>query len=632
MVSHRAVRRLFSRLVNLVVLATVVGCVAGEEPSRDLSVKERPEAPEVPSEFRRTPRFTNLVLIVVDTLRSDHLPSYGYRRMTAPFLARLASEGIQAQGYSVSSWTRTSVATLLTGAYPQRHQTTTRADSLPSSLDYLPALLKEQGYETAGYAANATVGERFGFARGYDDFRNHRGDKHNYPPAAEVTAIAAGLLRNLRSPFFLYAHYLDPHDPYSPARPFGGELGEAETYPQPEDVLKGRLEATRAVIQNLIDQYDGTILETDRAIEDLFGALSDSGHLSDTLVVVTADHGEEFLEHGGLIHGRTLYQEVLRVPFIVWGDGLTPRQTPQAFHQVDFLPTVLEALGRLVPEGVDGRGRWQELVRGSLEEPGEMLFLLDLAGDAALAINRGSYKLIHQVRRPTNLLFDLENDTDEQTNLSAEAQLRSDLLHQLVARHNQLGKERTGRSVTTLDDRTRRQLSALGYMEVDTPQRELEARQIPRQLVIHDTRVAGLFAGAKRRDLARLVNLGRPSRQLLSGWLGQDPTGRWSGPSASFVLPLSPTSTTISFKGRSTPGRAEVRCVVRLNEQELGEFLVEPGAFEVALEIPPEARNDPLGYFELLIEPAMRLGPRKLFGLISSGPEVGLYWSEIGLR
>ncbi len=196
---------------------------------------------------REPPRFTNLVLIVIDTLRSDHLASYGYDRATAPFLDRLAREGIQLQGVAASSWTKPAVATLLTGLHPQRHRANTSADRLAPSLPFLPEILQRHGFSTVGYTANWFTGPSFGFDRGFDTFlevwppeplragmyRNPASpDK---PHATWATDSALELARDLEPPFFLSVHYLDPHDPYTPAAAWGDESASAGDFVQPAD-------------------------------------------------------------------------------------------------------------------------------------------------------------------------------------------------------------------------------------------------------------------------------------------------------------------------------------------------------------------------------------------------------------
>ncbi len=440
------------------------------------------------------PSYRNLVIIMIDTLRSDHLPSYGYERDTAPFLAELAAEGIQVQGYSASSWTKPSIATLMTGLHPQRHQAISRSDKLPEGLDFLPQLLDNQGFVTAAFISNRNASRPFGFHRGYDAFDQTSGGKK---PAARVTDRALGQLDAAREaegdgPVFLYVHYTDPHDPYRPRRPWGAE---EDVKPlrrmQPQRLLRRNHPLNDETLQYLINAYDGEIREMDVEIRRLFDELDARGLLDDTLVVVTADHGEEFGEHGMLTHGITLYEEVLRVPFVLWArDGLPSYQSPDRFHQVDFLPTVLDAmqLDEPLPElggrhGLDGASRWTELLAGTPPndeaEGGTYYFHMDLDERGLLASTQWPRKLIHRWRAPHDLSFDLELDPEERL---AQEPSNDDPLAALLRHHNRLGVLAAERQKTELDDETRGQLAALGYLELDTPDEELGQRVMPRQL------------------------------------------------------------------------------------------------------------------------------------------------------
>lgn len=426
------------------------------------------------------PRFDNLVVVMVDTLRSDHLPSYGYERDTAPYLARLADEGIQLQGYAVSSWTRPSIASLLTGLHPQRHQAISRSDRLPPEAPYLPEILSGDGVQTAAFISNLNVGRKWGFDRGFQGYDQANGVRKM--DGTRVTTRALNLARGLQPPYFLFVHYVDPHDPYRPRRPWGGER-PAQGYFQPR-ALQGRAEPpTPEELRQLRDQYDGEILEVDREIERLIRELRNRGLLERTLVVVTADHGEEFGEHGGLTHGHTLYEEVLKVPFVLWSEeGLPHRRSEEVFYQLDFAPTMLEALGRPVPDGMDGLPRWRETVAGRSQAERDLFFHLDLERRGILALTSSRLKLLHCNQPPFNRLTDLARDPGETGEpLSDEAAQRR-LLEQLIGHHNALAGNALERRTTDLDPGLRRSLAALGYLQVDTPQHELEARAIPPRL------------------------------------------------------------------------------------------------------------------------------------------------------
>lgn len=431
------------------------------------------------------PRYDNLVLVMIDTLRSDHLPSYGYERDTAPTLTRLADEGLQVQGHAASSWTKPSVATLLSGLQPQRHQAIGRADRLPDEVFYLPARLAGEGFSTAAFVGNRNVGRKFGFARGFARFEMTRATGKIDGP--RVTAEALELAGELEPPYFLYVHYVDPHDPYRPPRPFG-DTAPGSPYVQPRHVRDGRAPRNAESVRRMIDQYDGEILEVDAEVGKLLAGLAELGLDERTLVVVTSDHGEEFLEHGELTHGTGLHREVLEVPMILWSAdgrlGASPDSTAtrrRSFHQVDFAATALAALG-LEPAAGDGRGRWSELVAGGeLGETEDRFYHLDLDGRGALAVERWPRKLIHSAAAPHDRLFDLERDPLELSPILSDPEIPR-LRRRLVVEHNRLGALAARRQQQELDDETRRGLAALGYLQLDTPQAELAQRSLPSRL------------------------------------------------------------------------------------------------------------------------------------------------------
>lgn len=427
------------------------------------------------------PKFDNLVVVMVDTLRSDHLPGYGYERDTAPYLARLGDEGIQLQGYAVTSWTKPSVASLLTGLHPQRHQAISRSDRLPPEAPYLPEILSNRGFRTAAYIGNLNAGRKWGFDRGFQSYDQANGARKM--DGFRVTNRALDLARGLQPPYFFFVHYVDPHDPYRPRRPWGAEGRPAQGYFQPR-ALQGRAEpVTPEEMQQLRDQYDGEILEVDQEIERLLRELRNRGLLERTLVVVTADHGEEFGEHGGLTHGRTLHEEMLQVPFILWSEeGLPHRRSEEAFYQLDFAPTMLEALGHPVPDGMDGLPRWRETVNGRGQGDRDLFFHLDLEGNGILALTSSRLKLLHANRPPFNRLTDLARDPRESGEPLADPEAQRRLFERLIGHHNALAGKALERRTTDLDPSLRRNLAALGYLQVDTPQHELEARAIPPRL------------------------------------------------------------------------------------------------------------------------------------------------------
>jgi arylsulfatase A-like enzyme len=292
----------------------------------------------------------NVIVIVVDTLRADHLSSYGYERETSPFMDSLAAEGVRFENaISPSSWTQPSHASMLTGRYTYEHQ----AEILPLDDTYptIGEVLQSQGYRTGAFSANTLFfTRRQGFGRGFLRFE----DNYQTPPDAILNSSLYGYLfdyyglrkalnyegvptRRLASdinesaldwvgadskPFFLFINYFDAHDPYTPPEPYRSLYGQA-----PGGLINGFVERyhpelTPAQLQSEIDAYDGSINYVDDQIQALFAELESRGLLENSIVIVTADHGESLGEHGLLQHSASLYRQEIHVPLIVWGAGV----------------------------------------------------------------------------------------------------------------------------------------------------------------------------------------------------------------------------------------------------------------------------------------------------------------------
>jgi arylsulfatase A-like enzyme len=289
----------------------------------------------------------NVVFVVIDTLRADHLESYGYERETSPNLTALANQGIRfGKVLSQSSWTKTSMASLWTGVQPLNHGLLRFEDALPAEARMPAEILKEAGYRTAGVFRNGWVAPNFGFDQGFDMYlrprpgreRNQAQSKHPAGPVLEgtdedVLTSASEFLDTFgRQKFLLYLHFMDVHQyVYDEAAPAFGA--------------------------SYLDAYDQSIHWTDRIVSHLYGKLEEIGVLDRTLFVITADHGEAFREHGFEGHARNLFTEVAHVPWLI---GLPFRLeqgvvVEQPVSNVDVWPTLLDLLGLPPLEGIDGR-------------------------------------------------------------------------------------------------------------------------------------------------------------------------------------------------------------------------------------------------------------------------------------
>jgi len=302
----------------------------------------------------------NVILVVLETLRRDHLSLHGYPRKTSPFLEKLAEEAIVFDNaYSQSNWTRPSVATILTGLYPSEHRAITALDKLDDSFTLLPEVLRQHGYLTAAFCTGRVISDPiFNYDQGFDLFVDE--GKALFDTLRQ--SALAWLDANRRQPFFIYLHTFDPHAPYlAPGRlaelfdsEYDGRLKELK-------VLKPMILRTMGTLSErdreyVRARYDAEILYTDMVLERLIHDLEKRGLWDNTLLVVTSDHGEEFYEHGNWGHGVGLFPEQLRVPLLIRlagqeHGGMRPGGLASG---VDIMPTILCSLGLPVPDAVAG--------------------------------------------------------------------------------------------------------------------------------------------------------------------------------------------------------------------------------------------------------------------------------------
>jgi arylsulfatase A-like enzyme len=302
----------------------------------------------------------NILLISIDTLRPDHLGCYGYSRPTSPQIDALARSGIVfEQAFTPTTWTLPAHASMLSGVTPYRHGAVVGNSKIASAVPMLAEKLKASGYWTSGLVSGPYVGVRFGFDRGFDAFversKNDERELDVYQPLV-LNAVDA-----LEPPFFLFVRYFNVHSPFSPEPRFNRflrEAGEALAIETADlRLLRQDLAAGRATVSprerdRLVDLYDGEILTADFYVDELLRRVR--AKFPDTIVILTSDHGEEFLEHGNVLHGFTLFDEVLRVPLIVAGPGVPEGQRSSALVSlVDITPTILDLAG-LPREGLDG--------------------------------------------------------------------------------------------------------------------------------------------------------------------------------------------------------------------------------------------------------------------------------------
>lgn len=404
----------------------------------------------------------NLLMVVLDTTRADHLSCYGYERETTPEIDALAREGVRFDdAHAQSSLTPVSAASFLTGSWPYRTGIRslfvvgkeTLSDEVPSLFERL----RQSGRRTAGFVSARPMGTQYGLSRGFDVYDDDLsatverfgierfGDAAQRPGDMTVDLALDWLADNASQPFALMVHMFDAHDPsFVPPRDFlEGRLG----IPVPEGVDRYNPYPDWPQVYerpNLEPLYDAELAFLSAQVQRLLDGLQDAGVREETVVCVLADHGEAFGEHGFWTHG-ILYQEQLRVPLILQGPGL-PRDAvvTRTLRLVDLAPTLLEHFG-LDASGCDGVSFLGDLAPGAAapdEEPREVYAEVHHAAQDRLERDTEMYSLrlerwkyIHRPNEGRHELYDLERDPDELTNLfSAEQPMARILLGRLIRR------------------------------------------------------------------------------------------------------------------------------------------------------------------------------------------------------
>jgi len=385
--------------------------------------------PMIVPEEARTPRPTSIVIWLVDTLRADHLGCYGYERETSPRLDAFAADAIRFEQFiSQSSWTKASVASMMTGLFPSSHGAVGRNDKLMPHVTTLAQVLHAEGYRTAAFSSNGVFHARaWDLCRGFEEVwtylnRDNAGGKETLAIMADV---AAWLEQNGDDPLFLFIHTVDPHMPYHPAEPynrkFGGHTGGRFTRGV---VTAGHLrgDLTDADLQQVVALYDGEIAFSDACFGDFLDRLRSFDLFDDTLIVFVSDHGEEFRDHGGWGHGVELYQEQIRLPLVVRLPG--GRSSGRVIHgrlrELDLMPTLLEWLD-LEPLVVEGESFAALIDQLGPVENRDALSEQALDNNRLYSLVSGNYKYILRVT-PTmkESLYDISTDPEERRDLARQ--------------------------------------------------------------------------------------------------------------------------------------------------------------------------------------------------------------------
>jgi arylsulfatase A-like enzyme len=433
----------------------------------------------------------NVIVIVIDALRADHIGTYGYHRNTTPNLDRFASRSLVfTRTYTATSWTLPAVASLMTSVYPSVHgvyRPPTEADhnTLPREFVTLAESLRSHGFRTASITSQPWISEKTGLTRGFDESRTV---SHASAPneARVLTENLIGWLgqRDDR-PFFLYTHYMGPHSPYDVTSEFTGTFtggaapppmiaefhrlyefeSEARAYRMAADLAQER-RLTAEEIEYLAAEYDEKLAYTDRWLGVLLDTLERQGRFDDTLIVVTADHGEAFFEHGTIFHGEHLHEELVRVPLIVRlpGGKRGPARLDEIVELIDLYPTVHELLGLPQPCEIQGKSLLPVVDGG----PGDGVAFAECFGFKI--VTRGWSSFHDYDDSPgARELYDLVRDPLEWRNLAGrgfDAEARHLKLAETVWTEIHAIRERLRprNEKIEIDEETREKLESLGYL------------------------------------------------------------------------------------------------------------------------------------------------------------------------
>ncbi len=442
---------------------------------------------ENPLIYHPEPDNLKVILISLDTLRADHLSSYGYHRNTSPNIDELARDGVLFENtYAQCSWTLPSHMSMLFSLNSASHQVFYNDQKVDSSLPSLASFLQKAGFITYAFTGGGYVSSIYGFSKGfdwYDDPIRGQNTSSNQNEAENLFAYTSDWLKkNKDKPFFLFLHTFQIHGPYDSPSPWN-EMYLKKTAPWEKIGLRNFLDRNGEDYSfsleekdNIISLYDGEISYTDETlIKPLVNQLKELNIYNNTLLIITSDHGEEFQEHGGWLHGRTLYNELLRVPLLIKfpnSEYKGARISPIS-RVIDILPTILDIAKIKYDKNLfDGKSLLNVITE---KEKEDRVFISDLAHKdlpvpcpAIIATNRDQLKFI--ITKSTEGIkdvetYDLLRDPNENHNIITKAnQIRKKVISFLNNYYQDKMQIKRSNARIRMNKELEEKLKALGYL------------------------------------------------------------------------------------------------------------------------------------------------------------------------
>jgi len=380
----------------------------------------------------------NIILITIDTLRADHLSCYGYYRNTSPKMDKIAKGGVLFQNaIASSSFTPPSMATIFTSKNPSSHGVkhgvfnkgnVYNQEVLLGSFVTLAEVLKGNGYATFGFHTNPHLSSEFGFAQGFDFFK-----QYNFVDAKELNTEVLKFKEKIESggKYFLWVHYFDPHWPYFKREPwissyslYNGPVGEkgSDIKMWPEKFAeKMHLKEDKNLLSYMVARYDSEINFVDKYVGELINSFKNDSH---TLLIITSDHGEEFFEHGDFTHGFQLYEESIRVPLIINFPSKIPEgmKVQTQVGIIDIMPTILDILDIKTSNEFEGKSIIPLI---SQNKKGERILYSELYrfGKKLVCARFKNCKYIYNIKENKEEFYDLNSDPNEKSNIISKNEI-----------------------------------------------------------------------------------------------------------------------------------------------------------------------------------------------------------------
>jgi arylsulfatase A-like enzyme len=366
----------------------------------------------------------NVLFVVSDTLRRDHLGTYGYSRQTSPRIdAFAASAVVFDRAYAQSPSTKPSMASVFTSLHPSAHRAVFNEHALADRFVTLAEVFAAASYETAGFTENPVVSGKFGYNQGFREYRIHKERHQRLGGPAKIfdRALADWLGRNAQREFFLYVHFVDPHSPYWAPKKYRGRFAKTEG---PGGWGLDVKSSTVGDLAEALAKYDEEILFVDARFGALLDRIEELGLREETIVVFLSDHGEAFGEHGAFHHSRSVYAELIDVPFMISASArMKAGRRSEPVQHIDLFPTLLDLTGtRAVAAklGVGDQLRGESLVDSNRSKlTGRSIVSEHLRGGwgrPARSIVSGDTKLIEQFDTGEFELYDLASDRGDTAN------------------------------------------------------------------------------------------------------------------------------------------------------------------------------------------------------------------------